>query len=106
LIEKYFAAADLDVQTLRGYKSKHKMHISPLIGTLPLSRLDIEVLDSFYAQLRTCRDHCRGRKYVQHRTTRPHQCDEHEGGAMSAKRPRGLPTVPPHLQGACLQATE
>lgn len=55
------------------------MHISPLIGTLPLSRLDIEVLDSFYAQLRTCRDHCRGRKCVQHRTTRPHQCDEHEG---------------------------
>lgn len=89
LIEKYFSAADLDVQTLRGYRSKHKTHISPLLGTLPLSRLDIETLDSFYAQLRTCRDHCRGRKYVQHRTSKPHDCDEHEGERCPRNNPEG-----------------
>ncbi len=35
----------------------------------------MEVLESFYALLRRCREHCRGRKYVEHRTERPHECD-------------------------------
>lgn len=33
------------------------------------------MLDSFYKELRTCRAHCRGRKYVEHRTDRQHECD-------------------------------
>jgi len=79
LIAKYFEVADIDTQTMRGYKSKYENHIKPLIGSQQLARLDIEILDSFYSQLRTCRDHCRGRKYIQHRTDKPHQCDEHVG---------------------------
>ncbi len=89
LIAKYFAVIDVDVQTLRGYKSKYETHIKPLIGSVQLTRLDVEVLDSFYSQLRTCRDHCRGRKYIQHRTDRPHQCDEHEGNRCPRNNPDG-----------------
>ena len=84
LIEKYFEVVDVDVQTLRGYRSKYKNHIRPLLGTTPLSKLGqigtgVEILDSFYAELRRCRIHCDGKDFIQHRTTRPHQCDEHEG---------------------------
>jgi hypothetical protein len=34
-------------------------------------------LDSLYAELRRCRVHCKPRsKVVDHRTPRPHECDE------------------------------
>jgi hypothetical protein len=34
------------------------------------------VTDSFYSELRRCREHCNGRPQVQHRTTHRHNCDE------------------------------
>jgi integrase/DNA-binding transcriptional regulator YhcF (GntR family) len=89
LIAKYFEVADIDTQTMRGYKSKYAKHIKPLIGSQQLTRLDIEILDSFYSQLRTCRAHCRGQKYIQHRTDKPHQCDEHIGDRCPRNNPDG-----------------
>jgi integrase len=53
--------------------------IRPLLGSMLLSRLDVETLDSFYAELRRCRDHCDRRPHIQHRTSREHRCDEHRG---------------------------
>jgi hypothetical protein len=89
LMAKYFAVVDVDTQTLRGYRSKYERHIKPLIGSEQLARLDVEVLDSFYAQLRTCRFHCRGRRFIQHRTNKPHACDEHEGNRCPRDNPEG-----------------
>jgi integrase len=89
LIAKYFEVIDVDTQTMRGYKSKYEIHIKPLLGSHQLTRLDIETLDSFYSLLRTCRAHCRGRKYIEHRTDRPHQCDEHEGDRCPRNNPQG-----------------
>ena len=34
------------------------------------------MLDSFYADLRRCRDHCTGKKGIDHRTIQGHDCDE------------------------------
>jgi integrase len=50
-------------------------HIRPLLGDISVGRIDGEVLDSFYKQLRTCRVCCRGRKFVEDRTNREHVCD-------------------------------
>ncbi|UPK76369.1 tyrosine-type recombinase/integrase [Nocardioidaceae bacterium SCSIO 66511] len=77
LIDKYMGVVNLARSTRRGYESKIRTHISPLLGSLPLTRLDAEVLDSFYAELRRCRDHCDGKPYLQHRTAVQHECDEH-----------------------------
>jgi integrase len=35
LIEKYFEVVDVDVQTLRGYRSKYENHIKPLLAKTP-----------------------------------------------------------------------
>lgn len=43
---------------------------------MPVARLDTELLDAFYARLRKCREHCNGRRYIQHRTQRQHECDD------------------------------
>ncbi|MDX3003254.1 GntR family transcriptional regulator [Kribbella solani] len=94
LIVKYFEVIDVDVQTLRAYRSKYKNHIEPLLAATPLSKLGqigtgVEILDSFYAVLRRCRLHCDGKEFIQHRTTQPHQCDEHEGDRCSRDNPKG-----------------
>jgi integrase len=85
LVTRYFSVLDADTQTVRGYRSKYETHIRRLLGTTQLSRLDVETLDTFYAELRRCRIHCQGRKKdVEHRTNRPHQCDEHVGDRCPA----------------------
>jgi len=46
-----------------------------LIGAVQVGALDADVFDSFYAELRHCRDHCDGWRYTNHRTTWAHECD-------------------------------
>ena len=76
LIERYLEVIDVEAATRAGYESLIRTHILPLLGDLPVGRVRGEVLDSFYAQLRSCRSHCRGaRCLVDHRTRRPHECD-------------------------------
>ncbi|WP_216213762.1 tyrosine-type recombinase/integrase [Amycolatopsis aidingensis] len=79
LLDRHFELLKVEDNTLTGYDSLARIHIRPLLGDQPLGRIDGEILDSFYKELRTCRAHCRGRKYVQHRTDRPHECDDRCG---------------------------
>ena len=58
LLDRWLEVLDVDPSTKRGYESKIGKHIRPLLGSVPLTRLDVETLDSFYAELRRCRDHC------------------------------------------------
>ena len=83
LLDRWLKVLDVETSTRRGYLTKVNKHIRPILGQLQLARIDGEVLDSFYADLRTCRDHCRGRRYIQHRTEQEHACDEHVDGPCS-----------------------
>ena len=75
LLDRYFELLKVEDRTLEDYISLARNHIRPLIGDLPIGRLDGEILDSFYNELQTCRAHCRGRRFTQHRTTHEHECD-------------------------------
>src|SRR5215207_4562112 len=75
LLDRYLAVLDVEQTTRDGYERYMRIHIRPLLGELPLSRIDGEILDSFYAVLRTCRVHCGGRRYVEHWTNDEHDCD-------------------------------
>jgi integrase len=83
LLDRYLEVLDVDVSTRQGYLTKIQKHIRPLLGATAVGKLDAEILESFYAVVRRCREHCNGRKYVEHRKTgdhlckavcRPHQC--------------------------------
>ena len=87
LLDRWLAVIKIDPSTRRGYEGKIRKHIRPLIGSQPLTRVDVEMLDSFYAELRRCRDHCAGRPQLAHRTTQDHRCDEHVGAACSPASP-------------------
>jgi integrase len=77
LLDRWLEVLDAEASTRRGYLTKIDKHIRPALGHLPVARVDAEVLESFYADLRKCKDHCGGRTFIQHRTQRPHLCDEH-----------------------------
>lgn len=76
LMDRYLELLEVDTNTRTGYEGYIRNHIRPLLGKLQVGRLDGETLDSFYAILRTCRVHCGGRKFIEHRTTKPHECDK------------------------------
>jgi integrase len=78
LLDRQFdVGLDVDGSTKRDYLSKACKHIRPFLGSEPISRVGPEVLESLYADLRRCQDHCHGRRFIHHRTDREHECDEH-----------------------------
>ena len=87
LLERWLEVLDVDISTKRGYVSKINKHVRPNLGDVQVAKLDVETLDAFYARLRRCREHCHGRRFIQHRTSREHVCDEHRGTACSPPRP-------------------
>jgi integrase len=77
LLDRYIEVLDVDVSTRKTYLGYINNRIRPTLGELQVGRLDGEVLDSFYAELRRCRNGCTGRRRgIDHRTAREHQCDE------------------------------
>jgi integrase len=80
LLDRYLALVDVAPSTMRGYEGYIRKHIRPALGSLKVGQVNAETLESFYAELRRCRDGCDGRrKRIQHRTTREHECDPHPG---------------------------
>ncbi len=94
LIDRWLDVLEVERTTRINYVGKIEKHIRPTIGELPVARLNAETIDSLYASLRRCRDHCRGRRFIAHRTKTEHVCDEH-----SARRsaPRSFATTRPPI---------
>jgi integrase/DNA-binding transcriptional regulator YhcF (GntR family) len=76
LLDRHLDMAEIDQTTLDTYRGYVRKHIRPLLGSKKVGLLDADVLDSFYAELRRCREHCARRKEIDHRTREPHDCDE------------------------------
>ncbi|MEQ7125027.1 hypothetical protein ABN034_10935 [Actinopolymorpha sp. B11F2] len=99
LIDRWLEVVDVEPSTRQGYERKIGKHIRPVLGGLQVGRLDAEILESFYADLHRCREHCAGRRFVEparrllrHRHARggSAECDIAEGTplARSVRRPR------------------
>ena len=67
LIERHLADAKLGFKTRKNYRSQADKHILKCIGSQKVRAIDAEITDSFYAELRRCRDHCDGRPQIHHR---------------------------------------
>lgn len=76
LLDRYLEQSTVARNTKSAYRTNIDKHIRPLIGHLKVGRLDSEIIDSFYAELRRCREHCTSKRRIDHRTPRPHECDE------------------------------
>ncbi len=105
LFDRWLEVLDVEPATRRGYTIEIDRHIRPVLGKLPVARLDPEVLESFYAALRRCRIRCHGKVEVNHRTERRHRCDErcrpHECRPLAASTIRQIHWI---LSGALNRA--
>src|SRR5215207_1302076 len=108
MLDRYLAVLDVEPTTRVTYEGYIRNHIRPVLGELPLARLETETIDSFYAQLRTCRARCGGRsKEIEHRTRREHACDArcrpHRCTPLAAATVRQIDAI---LSGACDRAVK
>jgi integrase len=76
LMDRYLEVLDVDRTTRRSYEGYIRLHIRPLLGDLPVGKINGEILDSFYTILRTCRAHCGGRSTFDHHNAEPRKCDK------------------------------
>ncbi|MDT7704914.1 MAG: integrase [Pseudonocardiales bacterium] len=77
LLDRYLETLDVAETTRRMYAKYAEKHIRPFVGRLKAGAVDVETLDSLYAELRRCRIHCdRSRGLTDHRTPREHECDD------------------------------
>ncbi|MFC4943333.1 tyrosine-type recombinase/integrase [Pseudonocardia sp. GCM10023141] len=93
LLDRWLEVIEIERKTRTGYVGKIEKHVRPTIGRLQVGRVRADTIEGLYAQLRRCRDHCRGEKFVQHRTDVEHICDEHTARRKCAKDVAGDPNV-------------
>ena len=86
MLDRYMSVLTIEDTTRVGYERMIRLHIRPVLGALPIGRVNGGTVDAFYAQLRRCRVRCDGRPFVEHRTKpgkdehkctdacRPHEC--------------------------------
>src|ERR671912_1142091 len=102
MLGRYLTVLDVEPTTRVSYEGYIRNHIRPVLGGLPLGRLETETVESFYAQLRTCSVRCGGRRFIEHRTSREHECDgrcrDHVCKPMAASTVRQIHWI---IKSAC-----
>ncbi|MGH3572900.1 MAG: tyrosine-type recombinase/integrase [Pseudonocardiaceae bacterium] len=94
LLDEWLSGHQVEDTTRATYLLLIDSFIRPALGDTPLSRLcrlGPRPFEQLYAELRTCRRRCHGRTFVEHRTPRPHACDER--CAPHACKPLALSSV-------------
>lgn len=93
LLDRWLDVIEIERKTRAGYVGKIEKHIRPTIGRLQVGRVRADTIEGLYARLRRCREHCKGEKFVQHRTDDEHVCDEHTARRKCAKVTSGDPSA-------------
>ncbi len=75
LLDRYLDQHQGGKRTVTGYREYVDKHVRPFIGKRKIGDIDADILDSLYAEMRRCRDHCTSGHQVDHRTSWPHDCD-------------------------------
>jgi integrase len=105
LLERYLRVLQIEDTTRTGYERLIRLHVRPMLGDLPIGRIDGETLDAFYAELQRCRARCNRRSHIDHRTAAEHECDQrcgpHRCKPLGAAYVRQIHTV---LNGAFVRA--
>ena len=64
-LDRWLEVVELRTTNLKSVVGRLNRHVRPMLGAVSVSRLDAETLESFYAQLRRCRERCgSGRPYI------------------------------------------
>jgi integrase len=105
LLDRYLGVLNIEDTTRAGYELLIRNYIRPVLGHLPIGRIDGETLDAYYAELLRCRTRCPRRTFVEHHTDGDHACDErcrpHVCNPLKPNTVRNIHTI---LSGAYTRA--
>lgn len=74
-MEKWLRVHEIEDSTRESYERYARLHLYPVFGDLSVGKINVEMLEDFYADLRRCGQRCRnGKPAVDHRTTGEHDC--------------------------------
>jgi hypothetical protein len=93
-IDAWLAVHDADANTLAGYETHARLYVKPALGKVALSKIEPQVIERLYADLRRCRLRCNGRSFIEHRNDEPHDCRVVRHRRPPGRRPAG--GYPPH----------
>jgi hypothetical protein len=82
-------------RTYEGYIART---IGPVLGELPVRKIDARVLETFYAELRRCRARCNGTPFIEHKKDDEHdrekaKCKPHKCNPMAAGTVRQIHAI-------------
>jgi hypothetical protein len=96
-IDAWLNVHDVEENTRRSYEMYTRRYVktappgrpgTKALADVPIGKVNVLLLEEFYAQLRRCRDRCNGRLAVDHRVEGTHECRE-----VRHRRPPGRPSV-------------
>ena len=73
-IDAWLAVHEVEQDTRKGYETHARLYVKPAVGGVPLGKINAQMLEQLYAELRRCRVRCNGRVPIDHRADGPHEC--------------------------------
>jgi integrase len=99
-VDAWLRVHDAEPTTLKTYNMYARRYLKPALGDVPIGKINAQVLEDFYAQLRRCRARCNGRRpAVDHRVEGPHECR-----VVRHRRPPGRQTAKAVREHDCAAA--
>lgn len=96
LLDKWMEIADHELSTVVTNRGYIEQKLKPVIGEYTVRQFQdrSDILDEFYKHLRSCSKLCHGQPMVDHRTSRPHDCQpRNKNGTPKANMRDCLPHV-------------
>jgi len=76
-VDEWLRTSEIEDSTRDGYVNYIDRYIKPVLGTLPVRKVDAHTLESFYTELRRCRIRCDGKPFIEkHKVDGDHDCAE------------------------------
>jgi integrase len=107
-LDAWLKVHDVEENTLRSYEMYTRRYVktappgrpgAKALADVPIGKVNVQLLEEFYAELRRCRDRCNGRIAVDHRVDGPHECRR-----VRHRRPPGRPAARAELDHDCTTA--
>src|SRR6266702_4828959 len=57
-VDAWLRVHEVEQNTRKGYETHARLYIKPALGDVPVGKINAQLLEQFYAQLRKCRIRC------------------------------------------------
>src|SRR5882724_7871526 len=99
VLDQWMSTSELEDSTRKTYEGYITRTIRPVLGNLPVRKVDARVLESLYNELRRCRIRCDGTPFIEkHKEDGEHDCKEakckpHECNPMATSTVRQIHAI-------------